>query len=363
MSTICTAFWNLQNLFDTRPSDIAADLDFTAASGWNMAALDAKLDNLAAVIRTLNGGQGPDLLGLAEVETRELAEELVRRVGRRDLAVAHIDSPDLRGIDTSLVYSSKVFEVVRAEAHLVHLRYRTRDIFEVELRHKMTGAELVVLVSHWPSRRGAGQAASEPFRIAVASHCGRIVDEYLKLPRRDVVQLRDSQAAMNRLQERWNRNVLVMGDFNDEPFNHSVLSTLGAANSEDRLEEPLKKSPSRRNLPAASSYLGQHAVLFNLAWSLLSEPDQGSCFFSAVGEQRTKQLFDQIMISRGLYYGLQGLRARSGSFTVESPPMMWTNRNATPGALRTVRPRPFDRETKLGYSDHFPVSCTIEVVD
>ena len=227
----------------------------------------------------------------------------------------------------------------------------------------MTGAELVVLVNHWPSLRGAGQAASEPFRIAVASLCGRIVDEYLKLPRRDVVQLRDSQAAMNRLQERWNRNVLVMGDFNDEPFNHSVLSTLGAANSEDRLEEPLKKSPSRRNLPAASSYLGQHAVLFNLAWSLLSEPDQGSCFFSAVGEQRTKQLFDQIMISRGLYYGLQGLRARSGSFTVESPPMMWTNRNATPGALRTVRPRPFDRETKLGYSDHFPVSCTIEVVD
>jgi endonuclease/exonuclease/phosphatase family metal-dependent hydrolase len=363
VSTIATAFWNLQNLFDTQASDIAADLDFTAASGWNKAALDAKLDNLAAVIRTLNGGQGPDLLGLAEVETRELAEELVRRVGRADLAVAHVDRPDLRGIDTSLVYSSAVFEVMRAEAHLVHLRFRTRDIFEVELRHKATGAEVMVLINHWPSRRGAGAAASEPFRIAVASHCGRIVDGYLKLSRRDFVQLRDSRAAMACLQDRWNRNVLVMGDFNDEPFDRSVLSTLGAANSVDRIEEALKTSPSRRNLPAADSYLGQDAVLFNLAWSRLGEPDQGSCFFSAVGEPRTKQLFDQIAVSRGLYDGLQGLRARPGSFAIEAPSLMWTNRNADPAELRTIRPRPFDRETHLGYSDHFPVSCTIEVVD
>ena len=45
MATLKVASWNLQNLFDTLPSDIAADLEFTPEQGWNEQALDKKLHN------------------------------------------------------------------------------------------------------------------------------------------------------------------------------------------------------------------------------------------------------------------------------------------------------------------------------
>ena len=34
MAEIKVAFWNLQNLFDTTASEIAADLEFTPDDGW-----------------------------------------------------------------------------------------------------------------------------------------------------------------------------------------------------------------------------------------------------------------------------------------------------------------------------------------
>ncbi len=77
MAVIKVASWNLQNLFDTTASDIAADLEFTPAQGWDAEALDKKLTNLATVIKAMHGGQGPDLLGIVEVETKELLEELI----------------------------------------------------------------------------------------------------------------------------------------------------------------------------------------------------------------------------------------------------------------------------------------------
>src|SRR5204862_16992 len=111
MAVIKVASWNLQNLFDTTASDIAADLEFTPAQGWDDAALDAKLTALATVIKAMHGGTGPDLLGIVEVETKELLEQLIERTGFTHLKVAHVDSPDIRGIDASLVYSGDLFEL------------------------------------------------------------------------------------------------------------------------------------------------------------------------------------------------------------------------------------------------------------
>ena len=135
MSAIRTAFWNVQNLFDTKASDIATDLGFTPAKGWTPDRLEQKLDVLASIINGMFGGKGPELLGLCEVENVELMRRLRSRLrNREDLCIAHVDSPDIRGIDTSLFYSSKHFAIKGdVKAHLIHLQYPTRDILEVPL--------------------------------------------------------------------------------------------------------------------------------------------------------------------------------------------------------------------------------------
>ena len=275
------AFWNLQNLFDIEASKLASDLDFTPVNGWDRKAFEAKVSNLAEVVRLMFDGQGPDLLGVCEIENERVGEVLIKAIGRDDYALAHVEHPDIRGIDTSLIYSTRHFEfdAARTQGHLVNLRYPTRDIFEVHLKVKANNSDLIVLVNHWPSR-SIGRLETEPFRMTVASHCGRLLDNNVKLPRKEYLQLQDDDESLAIINERWDRNVLVMGDLNDEPWNRSVIDTLGGGFSSDHLEEPIKFA--RGCLPSYRSYASKSAWLFNPMWSLMSQPDRGTHYYSCL---------------------------------------------------------------------------------
>ncbi|MCA9037927.1 MAG: hypothetical protein KDA91_22530, partial [Planctomycetaceae bacterium] len=300
---IRVAFWNLQNLFDIEISAIAADLEFTPVNGWTRAAFDAKVRNLAEVIRQMFDGHGPDLLGICEIENERVARRLLREIGRDDYQLAHVEHPDIRGIDTSLIYSDRIFtaDPARMKGHLVHMRFPTRDIFEVPLKVRANDAELTVLVNHWPSR-SQGRWETEPFRLTVASHCSRLVDDILKVPRREYLELVDSDVSLFHLNDVWNRNILIMGDLNDEPWDRSVLEVLGAAYSTDHLEEVIRMTGG--SLPSYKSYAGRPAYLFNPMWSLMTDPDRGTRYHSECSQ--TMNLLDQFILSRGLYYGSQG---------------------------------------------------------
>jgi hypothetical protein len=364
MAELNVAFWNLQNLFDATASEIAADLEFTPAEGWTEEAVEKKLASLAEIIRLMFDGAGPDLLGVCEIETRELAERLMAAVGRDDWVLAHDPSPDVRGIACSLYYSQEKFELAGPPiGHLVHLRFATRDIFEVPLRVRSNGAELRVFVNHWPSRR-QGTEQSEAFRITVASHAGRLVDRALKLERDEFLALDDSAASRRTLEERWSKSVLLMGDLNDDPFDRSVLEVLRASNSQDWLEEELLGR--NQNLPREpADYLRKQAALWNYSWPLVGQEGVGSIFY-ARGNPRTKQVFDQLIGSRGLFYGLDGLRLDPASAAIFSPKRMWTDSRLPDDALERlphrVRPRPFDKRRHRGFSDHFPVIARLEAL-
>ncbi len=353
MPEIKAAFWNLQNLFDITASDLATDLEFTPEKGWTKQAMDAKIANLAEVIKLMHGGTGPDLLGLGEIENHSLAEKLVAATGRTDLQVVHADSPDLRGIDTCLIYSNSVFKKPlkgAIKSHSLHLRHPTRDIFEVGLEVKATGQRLVVLVNHWPSR-SQGKFESEPLRIATAERCGGVVDAHLRFNRAEFLDLPDTAATRKAIIDRWNRNVLLMGDFNDEPFDRSVLEALQATRDLDRMEEDVK-IPAGKNKPAAAPYLDRQAHVYNCMWPHLGRADEGSYYFG--GATNTFNLLDQIIVSRGLLYGLQGLKIDLPSVEIFRAPPMSGNAKK--------RPMAFDRETLKGYSDHFPVQCRLALV-
>jgi hypothetical protein len=352
MKAIRTAFWNLGNLFDTKASDLATDLDFTPANQWTEAAFDAKVKNLAAVLNALHDGQGADLIGLCEIENLACIRALIRAMGRDDLQIAHIESEDIRGIDVTLLYSEKIFrKPVKADlrGHVVHLRYPTRDIFEVRLRLKAPStAELIVLVNHWPSRRQS-QYESEPLRITAAEHAGRLVDAYLKFSKKEWQQAKPP-LTLAQLRQRWNRNVLLMGDFNDEPFNRSILDYLQASKDLDHLEDELRGAAGGQP-PRLDDYLGRSAWLFNAMWPLMSQPETGSYFWSSA--TNTKSMLDQFILSRGLLHGLQGLRFIRESVGIHS---------AAPAADARGRPVNFDREKLTGCSDHLPITAVLEVL-
>ncbi len=355
MSQIRVAFWNLQNLFDTTPSEIGADFDFTPGKGWTQAVFDQKLKNLAEVIKLMHGGRKPDLLGVSEIENKSLMEQLRTAIAGNNYEIAHVDSPDIRGIDVSLFYSRDVFKLAgNPVGHLIHLRYPTRDIFEVPLQVKQNQAELTVFVNHWPSRQ-KGNYESEPFRLTVANRCGELLDQALKYSRDEFLALPDTGASLNDLNKRWDRNLLLMGDFNDEPFNRSILEYLQASNGVDHLEEVIKKS-ANLNIPSPKVYLGKSAYLFNSMWPLLGIPDEGTYYFSE--STNTMNLLDQFMVSRGLFFGLQGLKIKVDSVEIFKPDIMTT------GAKKRPKKFEFDENgiKSNGYSDHFPIQAIIETL-
>src|SRR5215207_1430041 len=75
--------WNLENLFDTKDDpSIKGDEEYMpeSAKHWTKERLEIKLKNLAKVISKMNDGKGPDVLGVCEVENREVVEMLFEQL-------------------------------------------------------------------------------------------------------------------------------------------------------------------------------------------------------------------------------------------------------------------------------------------
>src|SRR5262249_37559319 len=78
-------FWNVQNFFEDQKDGWhdEPDKDFDAWFAENPKALHEKLDHLSKALIELNGGKGPDILGLAEVESERAAELLKDALNKR----------------------------------------------------------------------------------------------------------------------------------------------------------------------------------------------------------------------------------------------------------------------------------------
>ncbi len=171
-STYNVAWWNLENLFDEEASPrrteklqraIGDDL-----SGWTPALRDRKVAQLASVIAQMNGGAGPDLFGVCEVENRFVLELLVAALEGplpgRNYDIVHADTDDARGIDVAFLYDGDLFEAPAKEVffHVVMRRNATREILQVNFTTGR-GRTWSVFGNHWPSRSG-GQFESAGYR-------------------------------------------------------------------------------------------------------------------------------------------------------------------------------------------------------
>ncbi|MBL8815442.1 MAG: hypothetical protein JNL58_05395 [Planctomyces sp.] len=349
---IRVAFWNVQNLFDLDGSSVAAELEYTAVFGWDRKSLELKIQNLAGIISNLFDGEGPDLIGLCEIENERIARRLLKEIGRSDYQLAVVSNPGFSSWDTALIYSDRVFRQSSEpnRGHLIDHRFPTCDILEVHLTTIDDEADLMVLVNHWPSRKPSA-SATEPLRIAAASHCSRIIGDAVRVSRREYLEMNDNDVSLFRLNQRWNRNVLVMGDFNDEPWDISIRRSLNAAYSREHMDESIRMS--RGNLPSWKSYYGRAVPLFNPMWSLLTQPDQGT---RTTDPSLPLVLTDQFVLSRGICLGLAGISTGETSFGIPDV------RIARPEAMigRKNRPREFRMDSGSGFSDHFPITIHLQ---
>lgn len=300
-------FYNVENLYDTQDDPKINDDEFTPTGKvpWTEERLTNKIEHLGKVISDIASPGMPDIIGFAEIENNLVLEMLVSSapLSKTKYGIVHYDSPDERGIDVAMLYNPATFKVISSEPLQVILPSgdRTRDI--LFLKGKLNSGEMLnVFINHWPSRR-EGTEISEPKRMAAAEVLRTKLDE-----------IRKSEKSPN---------ILIMGDFNDEPSNNSISQGIKALNPE---------------MPFGSNNL------YSLLYPQFKNGD-GSLYY------KDWDLFDQIIVSGNMLSQKNGLRTSVKDAAIfKADYLLFTNKSGESRPNRTMGEKYFG-----GYSDHLPV--------
>lgn len=176
-TTYRLVFWNVENLFDIWDDSTRADEAFTpnGENRWTGKRYKTKLQHISQTLVAIGNDnmatlQMPVLIGMAEVENDKVLRDLCKGtpLRRYHYSYIHYDSPDHRGIDNALLYRSDCFSPFLSKTLTVSdsaAGFLTRDILLVEglLSNDDT---LLVLVNHFPSRRGGATADIRRMEVA-----------------------------------------------------------------------------------------------------------------------------------------------------------------------------------------------------
>lgn len=325
-STYYVAWWNLENLFDAENSPrrteklqraIGADL-----AGWTPARRDRKVSQLASVIAQMNNGAGPDLLGLCEVENRFVLELLVSALAGplpgRKYKIVHADTKDARGIDVAFIYDKDLLKAPAAEAffHVVMRRNASRELLQVNFTtHR--NRTWSVFGNHWPSRSG-GQFESAGYR--------HIAGETLGYFHQRAVEVHGPDTP-----------ALAMGDFNDEPFDSSLVIHALSTRQRQRVVE------------------ADTPRFWNLTWQVIGDPPDGSFYFN-----NEPTLLDQFLVNKNMATQNSPIRAKADTVEILRFP-------GTFSTGKYPKPKPFGGMGKPvdenGFSDHFPIGMQVTEAD
>lgn len=314
------SFYNLENLFDTVDSPEIRDEEYTpdGRKEWDSEKYSLKVENMSRVISDIGEAENlkgaPAIVGVCEVENMLVLEDLINHENLSDshYKIIHQDSPDSRGIDVALLYRPDYFSPTNIKAQPVFLydpvsgeRIYTRDHLLVS--GKLSGIDVHIIVNHWPSRWG-GDIRSQPLRLAAAQVCRHLIDSVFTV---------DSLA-----------NIIVMGDFNDNPDNLSITAYLKASGEKISLED------------------GQ---LYNCTYSVFSEGKGTVKYWS------NWNLFDQIIISQTVLDSGNDLQLIDTKI-FSSEYLIQQDGKYKGYPLRTHGGRKY----LAGYSDHLPSYIVLE---
>ena len=215
------AFYNVENLFDTKNNPTGYDINSVPnKNNWTKATYNAKLKNIAKVISEIGAdvtGIAPAIIGLNEIENREVLEDLIRQkpLLREKYGIIHFNSPDNRGLDVALLYKKKFFTPTNYKAHELIIfdnnnpanRIFTRD--QLVVSGLLDGEKMHFIVNHWPSR------IDNKIQLAAAKLNRKIIDSILS---------REPMA-----------KIITMGDLNINPTSSSIKNILKTKSKRDNV--------------------------------------------------------------------------------------------------------------------------------
>lgn len=305
------AFYNTEKLFDTENNPQTQEDAFTPTGDteWTEERYTTKLKNIATVVAGIGGEGGPAMVGLAEVENKQVVEELVNTPPLRkfNYEVIHYDMPDEQGLDVALIYQPKHFNPTYTESISINTgetEYSTRDILQV--KGEFRGELITVYVNHWPARS--------------RTRAGRQNDSRLRSAAQTLRQQIDQQQEADP-----NAKIIVLGDFNVDPDGAVMTEVLNATGRPD---------PSYKE-----ELFNTHYLPFVNGFG--SYPGQGDPLMP-----------DQILISKSLLHNEEGLQYVHGSAGIYNP----NNIKYLFGKYKDTPIRTFSGNLYIGgYSDHFPI--------
>ncbi|MDL2224081.1 endonuclease [Bacteroidales bacterium OttesenSCG-928-M06] len=318
-TTFRTLFYNVENLFDTEDNPEKADDEFTpeGVRHWTKKRYWTKIKNIAQVIISTGEWNYPALIGMCEIENDKVLKDLTRYSPLKHANYQYIltQSPDLRGINIALLYQRDQFKYLQHTAIRLYFPHdkekKTRDILHVS-GIIITQDTLDIFLCHFPSRRG-GELQSEADRMYTADILRKNVDSLFQV--------------------RKNANIIIMGDFNDEPSDKSISSSLKAY-------YPI--------------YPFNHTDLYNLFLPLSKKSKIGSYKY-----QDEWNLLDQIIVSGNLLNQERNFFVDSKSTQIFQADFLLTSDKAYSGR----RPKKSYHGYKYegGFSDHLPVMVDFRI--
>jgi predicted extracellular nuclease len=245
-------FYNVENLFDTEDDPNTHDDEFLPEGErhWTPGRYYNHLRQTARVISAVGEWSTPALVGLCEVENDSVLIHLLNRTPLREQHYRYCMTKgnDPRGINSALLYQRDKFKYLGHQSGRIPFtrrNKRSRDVLHVWGK-VITGDTLDVFVCHFPSRSG-GEKVTEPDRMDAARYVRRLCDS--------LCQIRQTP------------NVLVMGDFNDEPTDKSIRLLTKSAQPEYVLVN-LFADKTALHAEGSHKYQGEWAQLDQMMVSL-----------------------------------------------------------------------------------------------
>ncbi|MEJ8756763.1 hypothetical protein WG947_07145 [Pontibacter sp. H259] len=309
--TYVVGFYNLEKLYDAQANARNMDYTPTGAMHWNSIRYEQKLKNMAEVIATIGGKDGPAILGVTEAESNKVLQELVNTapLKKKKLKIIHFESEDPLGLDVGMLYNPKRFKPSYQKVIRVDYpgTFKGKDILLV--KGELEGEYVIIYINHWPSNYGNARQGDRRRRVAAAT-----------LRKHIEADLKENPEA----------NIMVIGDFDEEPKS-KVLQQVLKANG--------RPNPNYKK------------ELFN---TFYINYVQGLGSFHKRGDFK---MLDQVFVSKGMLNST-GLEYVMGSAQIHDPEFL----KYTFGKYKNTPRTTYNGTTYIGgYSDHFPVFIKVKI--
>lgn len=305
------AFYNVENLFLPDPAPVhRLDPTKSGLRNWDERKYRDKLFKISHVFQLMKEETGvlPCMIGLSEVSGRKVLEDLARTEPfNSEYGIVHYNSMDERKVDVALLYNKSKIEIIDSEAITFFFEIEdenpenydtTRDVLFSKVKCK---EEIInVFVAHLPSKRE--KDINQPKRNFILNE---IRNKILSLVNTD------------------KENVILCGDFNENPDEENLRNLLYDDHHQKILENPFEDLFSTKNYSAF--------------------------------HYKSGLLFDQILLSQSFFTGNKG-------FSFQDARVFKPEKIRSRNKMYSERPFRTYAGTRYlgGYSDHFPVFVVLK---